>query len=190
MGLTMRTARYLVVHLLGAFALAGCVTNYQYFSRGEIATADDGRRGAVMYWHKDEGRLWYGKKYEQVDTSLTLRICQGVPKPFSLGNGDHLVLFSGSGDRRAAEVAADGTVKPLASPQPVAEDSACGYVLLDGSPTDTARLTTGSRPSVAIVCDNARRPDRYPPVGVYPFGAVSRSEADKDRTAPDPCVRP
>ena len=121
----MKTARYLVVSLLTAAALAGCVTNYQYLSRGEIATAAGGPRSAVLYWQKDEGRLWYGKKYEQVDTSLTMRVCEEVPKPFSLGNGKHLVLFSRSGDRRVGEIADNGTVKRLAAPQPVGEDSDC-----------------------------------------------------------------
>lgn len=186
----MKTARYLVVSLLTAAALAGCVTNYQYLSRGEIATAAGGPRSAVLYWQKDEGRLWYGKKYEQVDTSLTMRVCEEVPKPFSLGNGKHLVLFSRSGDRRVGEIADNGTVKRLAAPQPVGEDSDCGFILLDGAPTDTAHLATGTRPAVAIVCDNVRRPDRYPPIGIYAFGAVSRTETDKDRTAPDPCARP
>lgn len=186
----MKTARYVVVSLATAVAVAGCATNYQYLARGEVATAGGGPRSAVLYWHKDEGRVWYGRKYEQVDTSVTLRVCREVPKPFSLGAGKHLVLFSRSGDRRTAEVAADGTVKPLANPQPLGDDGDCGFILLDGSFTDATRLATGTRPAIAIVCSNAARPDRYPPTGVYPFEAVSRSETDKERTAPDPCVRP
>lgn len=186
----MKTARYFAISLLTAVALAGCMTNYQYQSRGEIATASDGPRSAVLFWHKDEGRLWYGKKYEQVDTDLTLRVCQEVPRLFDLGNGKHLVLFSRSDDRRAAEIADNGVVKPLPTPQPVGENSDCGFILLDGAPTDTAHLATGTRPAVAIVCDNVARPDRYPRIGVYAFGPVSRAETDKERTAPDPCVRP
>lgn len=184
----MKSARYLFLSVLAAVALAGCVTNYQYLARGEVATADDGPRSAVIYWNKDEGRLWYGKKYQQVDTGLTLRICQELPKPFALGNGKHLVLFSRSGDRRTAAVSTDGSVKPLTAPQPVGADSACGLILLNGAPTDTAHLTTGTRPVIAILCDNVARPDRYPPARGYAFGVVSRAKTDKNRTAPDPCV--
>lgn len=183
----MNTGRYFLISVLAAVALAGCVTNYQYLARGKVATADDGPRGAVLYWNKDEGRLWYGKKYEQTDTSLTMRVCREIPKKFDLGAEKHLVLFSRGGDRRAAEITSNGAVKRLANPQTVREDSTCGLVLLGGTPTDTVHLETGTRPVVAILCDNTARPDRYPPVGSYVFGVVSRSKTDKDRTAPDPC---
>ena len=186
--MTMRTARCVVV-LLSTVALAGCVTNYQYLAHGQVAVAGNSSQSAVIYWNKDEGRLWYGAQHEQASTDVTLRICSGVPKPFHLGPSKHLVLEGRPGDRRAAELA-QGTVVPLSKPEPVGKEDECGLVLLDGSPTDTARLIVGTRPAIAILCDNAARPDRYPLIGIYPFGVVSRSESDKKRTGPDPCRGP
>ena len=78
--------------------LSGCVSLYQYSSEGEITTHNGEQRSAVLYWHKDEGRLWYGKKYEQLETDVTLRICNGVPKPFVLGDDGYVELLSKGGE--------------------------------------------------------------------------------------------
>jgi hypothetical protein len=168
--------------------LSGCVTNYQYLTRGEVKLTDGDTRKAVLYWHKDEGRLWYGKKYEQLDTSLTMRICRQLPKLFDLGKAGYLVLHSKAGDVRVATVADNGELEPLATGQPLPDGDNCGVIQVGGVKVGTGGLRLGLQPTVTILCQNTMRPDRYPAVARYEFRAITRSETDAERSAPDPCI--
>ena len=166
--------------------LAGCMHNYQYMARGKLTYAGATPKGAVLYWHKDEGRLWYGRRIDQVDSGLTLRICQQPGKAFRLENS-RLILDAKGGDRLVAAVSGDGAVSRIPAPRPAGIDGVCGLILLDGVPTLTSNMHTGTRPEVAILCDNVARPDRYPEARAYAFGAISREPTPRDRSAPDPC---
>ena len=171
--------------------LPACTASYQYRANGEIEAVDGGRRGAVLYWHKDEGRLWYGRKYEQVDTSLTMRICGQLPKIFALDEqGERVELLAKSGDLRVATITADGDLDMLDAIERGGPGMVCGLILLDGEPVVAAELAVGDRPVAAIVCRNPSRPDRYPVVATYPFAPVSRVRIDDERLAPDPCGKP
>lgn len=183
----MRPIHALVLVVTAAL-LSSCIANYQYAAPGKLAFAGGVSRDAVLYWHKDEGRLWYGAKYEQVDSGLSLRVCQLVPKEFSLGSDGALELPGRAGDVRVATLDAAGKVVP-ATPEPVADGGRCGAIALDGAPTRTDRLREGTQPVVAILCENATRPDRYPVAGQYAFGPVSRQKSGKEPAGPDPCAR-
>ncbi len=175
--------------LLAAVSLvSGCVSLYQYSAEGQITTTDGETVDAVVYWHKDEGRLWYGKKYEQLESDVTLRICQIVPKNFVLAESGHVVLQSKANDMQVVSVGGGGELVSLDSPQRLRPGEPCGLILADGDPVGTDGLGENLAPDIAILCRNDTRPDRYPRVAKYRFGAISRSEIDKDtRPAPDPC---
>lgn len=172
--------------IVTALLLSSCVANYQYRAPGTLAFAGGVSREAVLYWHKDEGRLWYGPKYEQVDSGLVMRVCQVPPKAFTPGSDGGLELPGKAGDVRVARVDAGGKVAPVA-PEPVADGARCGVIALDGAPAATATLVEGTRPAVVVLCENAARPDRYPVAGEYAFGPVSRRKSGKDGAEPDPC---
>ena len=168
--------------------LAGCVSNYQYQARGEVSTVSGEQRDAVLYWHKDEGRLWYGKKYEQVDTSLHMRICEEIPKLFTLSEGGLLELPSKSGDIKVAHLNDVGNVVHLQVPEQLQEGSRCGLILLEGAPVGNDKLDEGMRPAVSILCKNQSKPQRYPVVANYPFNTVFRHKTSDERRVPDPCA--
>lgn len=183
----MRVIRVFAL-LVTAALLSSCIPNYQYRAAGTVAFAGGVSRDAVLYWHRDEGRLWYGAKYEQADSELSMLVCQVPPKKFSLGADGSLELPGKAGDVRVATLDAAGKVAPV-TPEPVSDGGRCGAIALDGAPTRTDRLREGTRPVVAILCENATRPDRYPVAGQYAFGPVSRQKSAKDQAAPDPCAR-
>ena len=180
------------IHALALIAtavlLSSCIANYQYRAPGKVPFAGGVSRDAVLYWHKDEGRLWYGARYEQTDTGLSMLVCQLPPKPFSLGADGTLELLGKAGDVRVAMLDAAGKLAPV-TPEPVSDGGRCGAIALDGTPTRTDMLREGTRPVVTILCENATRPERYPVAGEYAFGPVSRQKSGKDPAAPDPCLR-
>jgi len=180
--------RWKTLLLLAALTvLSGCVSLYQYQAEGKVATTDGEERKAVVFWHKDEGRLWYLKKYEQLDTDITLRICGGVPKPFVLGNSGYVELLSRSNDMRVASVNASGELV-MQPPERLKDGKSCGLIMVGDDRVGTDGLPQNLRPEIVILCENQTRPDRYPAAKKYRFGAVSRAEIDKGtRPAPDPC---
>ena len=180
--------RWKALLLLAAMAaLSGCVSLYQYQAEGEVITADGEERKAVVFWHKDEGRLWYLKKYEQLETDITLRICGETPKPFVLRDSDYVELLSKPNDMRVASVNANGDLVTQ-PPEQLRQGESCGLIMVGDLRVGTDGLTQNLRPEIVILCENQTRPDRYPAVAEYRFGAVSRTKIDKDtRPAPDPC---
>lgn len=182
-----KIARFASIVLV-APVLAGCITSYQYHARGDIETTDGGERAAVFYWHKDEGRLWYGKRYEQWDTTATLRRCGATPLIFPLDEDDQVSLQSKSGDLRVARLDSAGRLVMIGEPQRLPDGENCGVILLKGKPANTMHLDEGTSPAASIFCQNDLRPDRYPATGQYALGPVVRKVADKERTAPDPCI--
>ena len=178
----------LLLLFISVSLLGGCVSLYQYQAEGQITTSGGERLDAVIFWHKDEGRLWYGKQYEQLETDVTLRICQVLPKNFVLAEAGHVVIQSSPNDLRMAAVGADGNLVMLNPPERLPQGEPCALILADGDPVGTDGLSENLAPEIAILCKNDTRPDRYPAVAKYRFGAISRAEIDPDtRPAPDPC---
>lgn len=167
--------------------LSGCVSLYQYKAEGKVTTRDGEERKAVIYWHKDEGRLWYLKKYEQLETDITLRICQGIPKLFVLGQSGYVELLSKDNDMQVARINANGDLEKQ-SAERLRQGEPCGLILVGDDRVDTDDLPENLRPDIVILCENQTRPDRYPQVAKYHFGIVNRAQIDKkSRPAPDPC---
>jgi len=186
MGIT--SGRYIrLVGVLLTILLSGCATNYQYMARGKVTSVTGEEIDAVIYWNADEGRLWYGKKYQQADTSVSLRVCQKPVKIFSLSDEGLLELQSKSGDVRLASLDDAGAMVRLPAEENLRDGSRCGLILVEGKPVDTGKLLEGVQPEISIHCKNETRPDRYPAIANYPFGAVERKEADVDGGAPMPC---
>ena len=181
--------RWKTLLLLAALTvLSGCVSLYQYQAKGKVAMADGEERKAVVYWDKDEGRLWYLKKYEQLASDITLRICGEVPKPFVLGESGYVEWPSkGDGDMRVASVNASGELV-MQPPERLRQGRSCGVIMVGDDPVGTDGVPQNLRPEIVILCENQTRPDRYPAAKKYRFDAVSRAEIDKDtRPAPDGC---
>jgi hypothetical protein len=171
--------------------LAGCTTLYQYRSDGELSAQNGTKQKAVLYWYGEEGRLWYGKKYAQLDSGLNLRICKVGIKPFDLSKTSRLELPAKANDIRVADLDDQGALHPVAPPVRLRTGDYCGIVLLNGQAVTTEKLRITLHPSIAILCKSLRNPDRYPQPDIYAFGAISRSETSKDnRNAPDPCLAP
>jgi len=175
----------LLLIIVPAIALSGCATNYRYEARGELPGTDGEPRNAVLYWFKDEGRLWYGSRYEQVDSDAILRVCNDLPRPFSPDDDGWLALEGKSGDLLAARILPEGGIEPLA--EPLQELAACGRVQVNGQPAGTVNMAVGIQPVVSILCRNPARPGRYPEIGSYRFSMVSRVVTDDKRTGAEPC---
>lgn len=169
--------------------LAGCTSFYQYRSSGDVISVNGIQHKAVLYWYGEEGRLWYGKEYAQIDTSLNMRICQVGVKPFVLSDTSRLELQAKNGDVRIKDINDQGVLQEVNPPYRVKTGDYCGLILLDGQVVTTEQLRVTLSPSVAILCQSQRNPDRYPSAKIYQFGSISRFEASrKDRAPPDPCL--
>ena len=174
---------------LAVTALSGCASLYQYQAQGKVKFSSGEERDAIVYWHKDEGRLWYLKKYEQLETSLTMRICKEQPKIFSLGQDGYVELQSKPNDMLIARVNVSGEIEPLWPGERLPAGKRCGVIQVDDKSVGTDGLRENQRPQIFIFCRNESRPSRYPLVSKYSFNAVSRQEIDKDsREGPDPCL--
>lgn len=184
--------KLIFLFLLLSVQLAGCTTFYQYRSEGEVAAQNGSKQKAVLYWYGEEGRLWYGKKYAQVDSGLTLRICKVGAKAFDLSNKtSRLELPAKANDLRVVDVDGQGALQPVRPPIRLVTGDYCGIVLLNGHAVTTRQLKVMLHPSIAILCKSQKNPDRYPQPNIYAFGAISHSETSKaTRTAPDPCTNP
>ncbi len=172
------------VALILAVAISGCVHNYQYLATGQVMTASEEERHALLYWRADEGRLWYGREYAQVEQTPVMRVCGASVHPFAVTDDGHLQLDSGANDYRVLIVNDEGQLDPLEEPQRLRDGSRCGAILLDGDPVGTEALHEGARPGVAVTCENRVRSDRHPAAGIYRFNPVSRERIDDVGEAP------
>ena len=180
-----------LVALLLLPGLTGCVSSYLFESRGTVTAADGEPTPALLYWRGDDGRLWYGKRYRQIDTGVTMLVCGKPPRTFDAeGMESELYLGSRSGDLRVAEINESGQFVAVSPPEPVRPDTVCGRVMLADQPAASDALRAGTEPAVLIVCRNTARPDRYPTPGAYPFRPVSRTRAKGDIEPSDVCAPP
>lgn len=183
--------------VMAALLLAGCITHYRYLSLGEIAAADGTERRAVIYWGKDEGHLWYGRPYEQTDSTIVMRICnrpdhslEFFPLEFVTAGRDHVELHARSGDERIALADPRGELLMLTEEQyqVLRPPDYCGFIFADESAAGVADLEQGVRPRVLLLCRNETSPGRYPIAGEYVFSEVSREKAGGELTPPDACL--
>lgn len=171
-------------YLIIVFSLSGCVSNYEYLTVGQVMTVDEEERKALLYWRKDEGRLWYGKKYEQLDQTPVMRVCGESTYPFAVTDDGIMQIDSGANDYRFATTDKRGDIILLQEPQRLRDGSQCGVVLLEGEVVGTESLRENALPRVAFICKNPIRPNRYPAVGSYLFSPVVREKTDISRAAP------
>lgn len=169
--------------------LSGCLKHYVYETRSSLPYADESEYAAVIYWGKDEGRLWYGKKVDRlVDSDIEIRICQKIATLTYLPVGDNhvLTLRAAPSDHVAAVDEGIGEIVQLETSRAASRDEVCGRIIVDNRYATIHDLNAGAEPLVTILCENPARPDRYPAVGVYRFETVSRTEG-KGQDAPSPC---
>jgi hypothetical protein len=60
--------------LLMLWLCSVCVSPYQFNSTGEVTLTNGEKNPAILYWGHVKGRRWYGKKHQQTDSSLVLKI--------------------------------------------------------------------------------------------------------------------
>ena len=160
--------------------LSGCVGHYRYESHGSVLVADDRQIEAVIYWFGDDGRLWYGKRYRQVDSDVALEGCDFVPKSFdaAAGGDSALLISSKSGDSQVAEVNDAGGVVKLTQPIRLPPGSDCGRISVDMAAVLTSDLRPGVEPEVIILCKSVRSPQSFPAANLYRFDAIVRTKVD------------
>ena len=128
------------------------------------------------------------KKYAQLDSGVTLRICHVGVKPFELSH-DRLETLAKANDLRTADIDAQGNLHQVTPPIRLTPQDYCGVILVGNQPATSDQLKVTQQPAIAILCESRKNPDRYPEVNVYHFGNIQREEQDKNnRTAPDPCM--
>ena len=170
-----------VIVLLGS----GCVGHYRFESRGEVKTSSNEPNQAVLYWFGDDGRLWYGKRYQAPDSDLTMMVCRATPKDFAPApdTNEGLQLSAEGGEHQIAKIDSNGMVVNVSEPKMLRTGSSCGQISLAGKAVSTEDLTVGKKPEVIILCENQENPDGYPAVGRYKFQAITKTEV-KENTAP------
>lgn len=179
----------IIILLFPVLLLIGCVNHYRFESRGTVELASGQTADAVMYWFGDEGRLWYGKSFRQIDSDLELRVCGVTPKSFVPHDQSNALQLPGrSGDMQILNLEQGGQLSMLAEPIMVreSEKDPCGKILVAGNEVEISQLNEGIKPDVVFLCKNIQRPDRYPNARLYSFQLVSKTEI-KNRKAPVAC---
>jgi hypothetical protein len=174
----VRTILYVCVL---SFLISGCIGHYRYESKGNVTTASGGTSNALLYWYGDDGRLWYGRRYQAVDSGLEMNVCNATPKLFEAKEGENVTLQlpSKSGDVQIARFnSRGGRVVNLPEPKRLTPGSSCGQIFIAGQAASTEDLVVGEKPEVIILCESLRNPDRYPDVGRYAFKAITKTKVD------------
>jgi hypothetical protein len=175
--------RYAFLTILIA-TTAGCIGHYRYESQGTVVTAEGQSTHALLYWYGDDGRLWYGKPYRQIDSGISMIVCGRPAKSFDGGGEDDpLVLLSRAGDQRIRRATDDSELVPITPPERLVPGKNCGEVSLAGSGVPSKALEPGSKPAISVLCDNPSKPLRYPAVGIYRFESINRTKV-KDNIPP------
>ena len=173
--------------------IGGCVGHYRYESNGSVSNSIGGTSNAILYWYGDDGRLWYGKRYQAVDSGLEMIVCDSTSKKFEANEGEDVALQlpSKSGDQQIARFdSRGGRLITLPEPKSLPPGSSCGQIFNDGRAASTDDLAVGVKPEVIILCENQRRPDRYPSVGRYDFSAVTQTKVDGNVPPDTVCPAP
>lgn len=168
--------------------LSGCLNLYQYQAQGRVTLSNGENRNAVIFWHKDEGRHWYLKKYEQLETTVKLRICNELPKQMPLAESGYVEWVSKANDILIAGISDRGEIENLEQEKHLRAGERCAVIQVDDKLVSTNGLAENVFPELLVLCRNDTRPERFPQIDKYPFEAVSRQKIDKEkREAPDPC---
>lgn len=173
--------------------LGGCIGHFRYESQGSVTTSTGGTNNALLYWYGDDGRLWYGKPYQAVDSGLEMNVCGATSKQFEPEEGENLTLQlpSKSGDQQIARFdSRGGRVVNLPEPKRLTPGSSCGQISIAGQAASTEDLTAGEKPEVIILCENQRKPERYPAVGRYKFNAITKTKVDGNVPPESVCPAP
>ena len=174
----------LTIILIATVLIVSCISQYRYESHGSVELSTGQTAEAVLYWFGDEGRLWYGKKYQKTDSDLEMRICGVTPKSFVPDEQTQaLQLLSKSGDMMVVSIDEQGKLSNLEAPVRVPADSPCGKILLSGSGAKITDLAEGANPAVIFLCKSTKNPDRYPNASIYQFQAVTKTKNDKREAA-------
>ncbi len=181
-------ARLLPIAIV-AVSFTACLSAYRYESMGTVTDSTGINQEAILYFGEEEGRRWTGKRRHARDSGVDLKICLATDSSFVPTSESNLVLLlkSRGGDIRVAELLGDGRIQELDPPQRLHPNEACGYVLLDGQKVDIEALDEGTQPTIAILCENQRRPDRYPPAAIYKFDPFTRIKVQEEREPSSPC---
>jgi hypothetical protein len=137
--------------------------------------------------------LWYGKRYREVDSDLEMNICGATSKQFAPPEESNkgLQLPSKSGDQQIARFdSRGGRVVNLPEPKRQTPGSSCGQISIAGKAVSTVDLTAGEKPEVIILCENQRKPNRYPAVGRYEFKAITKTKVDGNVPPESVCPSP
>jgi hypothetical protein len=172
-----------VAVVVAATCLSACISHYRYESQGTVKLRDREHK-AFLYWHRDEGGLWYREDQPQTDSGIEFIVCGQTPKTFAGGEADEpLILRSRFGDKQVYNYVGSELIR-LPAPVELPEGGNCGTVAVDGVPVPSAKLGDGDEPAVILLCDNPRR---YPRAEIYTFGEISRTRVEKDRDPPNYC---
>lgn len=187
----MRTRTTLLVAIL-SLLLSGCIGHHRYESHGTVTMASGGSTNALLYWYGDDGRLWYGKRYKEIDSDLEMNICGATSKQFTPDEEDTvgLQLPSRSGDLQVAEIGSGGKVVRLPEPKRLKPGAGCGKVLVQGTMVSTEDLNEGAKPEIIILCENKRSPLRYPQIGRYVFNTVTKTKVKGNDPPENVCAGP
>jgi len=173
--------------------IGGCIGHYRYESQGSVTKASGGTSNALLYWYADDGRLWYGKRYQAVDSDLEMNICGATSKQFAPPEESNkgLQLPSKSGDQQIARFhSRGGRVVNLPEPKRLTPGSSCGQISIAGKSVSTEDLTAGEKPEVIILCENQRKPERYPAIGLYQFKVITKTKVDGNVPPESVCPAP
>lgn len=199
----MRTKTILLIGVL-SLLLSSCIGHHRYESRGTV-TMSFGEADALMYWYGDDGLLWYGKPYKDVDSGLEMNICGATSKNFvpASETNHKLQLPNKGGDLQVAKVDNSGHVVRLSEPKRMPAGTSCGHIEVGETMVSIEGLSAGAEPEVIILCKNKQKPDRYPHIDRYEFEPVTKKnlsrswfetiktllkrEASELREPPSPC---
>ena len=186
----VKTVLYICIFSL---FIGGCVGHYRYESKGSVTRSAGGTSNALLYWYGDDGRLWYGERYQAVDSGLEMTVCNATPKQFEAQEGEDVSLHlpSKSRDQQIARFdSRGGRLINLPEPKRLSPGSACGQIFIDGKAASTKDLTVGLKPEVIILCENLHKPERYPSVGRYEFNAITKTKVDGNVPPESVCQAP
>ena len=171
----MRIKTILLIGLL-SLLLSSCIGHHRYESRGSV-TMSFGKADALMYWDGDDGLLWYGKRYKDIDSDLEMNICGATSKNFvpASETNHKLQLSNKGGDLQVAKVDNSGHVVRLSEPKRMPAGTSCGHIEVGETMVSIEDLGEGAKPEVIILCEKERPRDRYPQIARYEFGAVTKT---------------
>ncbi len=167
--------------------LQGCSSLQRHSASGPVTLTDQSEPTAVIYWDQQIGRTWYGARLPSNPSPVNLRVCKDgmTVKRFTPTEPDQFLIVKGrSGDAINHTVNEQGDLIP--TQEAIAGNGqSCMQLWQQGDPVTLSGLTSGATPSLLVVCKSTRS-NRYPEIGKYLLGAVSKQTIDEENM-PDVC---